>query len=104
MIHEDERRILESFPEAKIIKVKQDTVIGQHYHKIKTEHFILLTGKCDLIVSTVDGIRMYGKIKMKKGNIQTVPPNTYHEFHIKKDSVLLGFNSHPYDPTDDYKL
>lgn len=104
MIHEDERRILESFPEAKIIKVKQDTVIGQHYHKIKTEQFILLIGKCNLVVSTTEGIKRGGKIKMTKGVIQTIPPNTYHEFHISKDSILLGFNSHSYDPTDDYKL
>lgn len=104
MIHEDERRILESFPEAKIIKVKQDCVIGEHYHKIKTEQFILCEGKCKLIVANTEGIKMAGKMVMKKGHLYIIPPNTYHEFHIEKDSVLIGINSHPYDPTDDYKL
>lgn len=114
MIHEDDRRTLESFPEAKIIKVKQDTVIGQHYHKIKTERFILLEGKCKLIIkSTSEPVSIKGKnntlilkgeYKMKKGEIYVIEPNIYHEFEIKKDSILLGFNSHPYDPTDDYKL
>lgn len=102
--HEDERRILESFPEAKIIKVKQDCIIGEHYHKIKTEQFILCDGKCKLVVKNVGGIRMEGKFNMKKGELYIIPPNTYHEFHIEKDSVLIGINSHPYDPTDDYKL
>lgn len=104
MIHEDERRILESFPEAKIIKVKQDCVIGEHYHKIKTEQFILCEGKCKLVVSNVEGIPMKGSMNMKKGGLYIIQPNTYHEFHIEKDSVLIGINSHPYDPTDDYKL
>lgn len=105
MIHEDERRILESFPEAKIIKVKQDCVIGEHYHKIKTEKFILCEGKCKVVVKSVDSdFVMTAKHKMKIGELCTILPNTYHEFHIEKDSVLIGINSHPYDPTDDYKL
>lgn len=103
MIHEDERRILESFPEAKIIKVKQDTVIGKHYHKIKTEYFILCDGECSVL-----HYRFWetpGKPdKMTKGELIIIEPMRYHEFHIKKDSVLIGINSHPYDPTDDYKL
>ncbi|HEU5290538.1 MAG TPA: cupin domain-containing protein [Cyclobacteriaceae bacterium] len=104
MIHEDERRTLEPFPEAKIITIKQDCVIGNHYHKIKTEKFILLKGKCKLNLSTVEGIIMRTSVKMKTGETYTVPPNTWHEFQITKDSILLGFNSHPYDSTDDYKL
>lgn len=103
-IHEDERRILESFPEAKIIKVKQDCVIGEHYHKIKTEQFILCEGKCKLVVQNVGDIKMKGSQSMRKGQLYIIQPNTYHEFHIEKDSVLIGINSHPYDPTDDYKL
>lgn len=104
MTHEDERRILESFPEAKIIKVKQDCVIGEHYHKIRTEQFVLVEGSCKLVISSVGGLKMKGIQKMKKGTLYIVPPNTYHEFHIAKDSVLIGINSHPYDATDDYKL
>lgn len=104
MIHEDERRILESFPEAKIIKVKQDTIIGQHYHKIKTERFILVEGECEFAIQTVNGVMRHGKLSMVIGKLYIIHPNTYHEFHIKKDSVLIGINSHPYDPTDDYKL
>ncbi len=45
MIHEDERRILEDWPEAKFITAKKDCVLGDHYHKIKTEKFILVKGK-----------------------------------------------------------
>lgn len=102
MIHEDERRILESFPEAKIIKVKQDCVIGEHYHKIKTEKFVLCEGYCT--ISGIDNNGITFSEDMKIGYFYTIEPLKYHVFNIKKDSVLLGFNSHPYDPTDDYKL
>lgn len=104
MIHEDERRILESFPEAKIIKVKQDCVIGEHYHKIKTEQFILCEGKCKLIMLTTDLVGFGRSVKMKIGELFVIPPGIYHEFHISAESVLIGINSHPYDKSDDYKI
>lgn len=92
MIHEDDRRILESYPEAKIITAKKTCIIGQHYHKIKTEKFILNYGNCKLNGN-----------EMQKGLIYTIEPGTHHSFEITEGSILLGFNSHPYDPTDDYR-
>jgi D-lyxose ketol-isomerase len=99
MIHEDERRILDSFPEAKIITAKMDCIIGQHYHKIKTEYFILIGGECLLKWRYKTN---NGEIHMQIGKLISVSPNTYHEFHIKKGSGLVGINTHTYDPTDDY--
>lgn len=96
MIHEDDRRVLESYPEAKLITAKKDTVIGRHYHKIKTERFILSSGSCELITDGVSHMMTIGKL-------YTVEPNVFHEFRIAKDSVLIGLNSHPYDPNDDFK-
>jgi len=94
-VHEDERRILQSYPEAKMITAKCDSIIGKHYHKIKTEFFILTSGECS--IHTELGIE-----RMERGKLYTMLPNTYHEFHIKKGSVLVGINSHHYDPSDDY--
>lgn len=106
MIHEDDRRILESFPEAKIIKAKQDCIIGQHYHKIKTEKFFLVEGEGILKETTNESpIKSWLNIEqMPIGKHYHIFPNIYHEFHLKKGAVLIGINSHPYDPTDDYKL
>lgn len=95
--HEDERRILQSFPEAKMITAKADTVIGGHFHKLKTELFILTHGEC--------GLKTVGEVKlMEIGRQYIIRPGTYHEFHIKKGSVLIGLNSHAYNPADDYHL
>lgn len=96
MIHEDNRRILEDWPEAKIITAKEDCTLGGHYHKIKTEKFILTSGHAVM--------RYHAEVfEMKIGELYTVEPTRIHSFDIKKGSVLIGLCSHPFDPTDDYK-
>jgi D-lyxose ketol-isomerase len=40
---------------------------------------------------------------MQIGKIYTVLPDHHHTFNIKAGSVLVGLNSMPYDPKDDYK-
>jgi len=95
--HEDHRRRLHSFPEAKLLEIKEDCVIGDHHHKIKTEKFILCEGEAELIIR--DGQTS----DMKIGKIYTVLPNQHHTFKVKAGSVLVGLNSMPYDPKDDYR-
>lgn len=92
VIHEDDRRTLESFPEAKIIRAKKDTKIGEHYHKLKTEYFVLVEGKCSLNGS-----------EMRIGEIVKIAPGIFHVFDINKNSVLIGICDKTYDSTDDYK-
>jgi len=95
--HEDHRRRLHSFPEAKLLEIKEDCVIGEHYHKIKTEKFILCEGEANLLIRGLD------PQAMKIGKIYTVLPKQHHSFDIKAGSVLVGLNSTNYDPKDDYK-
>jgi quercetin dioxygenase-like cupin family protein len=96
MIHEDERRRLEDWPEAKIITAKTDCILGNHYHKIKTERFILSVGKATI---TIDGESM----EMIKGNLYSIYPNQAHSFLLSKGSVLIGLCSHTFNPEDDYR-
>jgi mannose-6-phosphate isomerase-like protein (cupin superfamily) len=95
MIHEDERRILEDWPEAKVITAKKDCVLGEHYHKIKTEKFILTLGTARIVI---DG----ETIDMKVGEMYIVNPFEVHTFLLRKGSVLVGLCSHKYTPSDDY--
>ena len=95
--HEDHRRRLHSFPEAKLLEIKEDCTIGNHYHKIKTEKFILCKGEATLLIK--DG----ETTPMQIGKIYTVLPEQHHTFNIKASSVLVGLNSMPFDPKDDYK-
>lgn len=96
--HSDDRRDLHSFPEAKLISVKKDTMIGGHYHMRKEEKFILSEGTGSLHLGVPAEI-----IPMQIGRVYSVKPGQYHEFHLKCGSVLVGLNSHPYDPADDYR-
>lgn len=97
MIHEDERRMLEDWPEAKIITAKQDCILGNHYHKIKTERFILSRGIGFIIVD--DKLTT-----MKIGKMYSVNPGQLHSFSLRKNAILIGLCSHIFDPSDDYKL
>jgi GDPmannose 4,6-dehydratase len=97
--HEDDRRKLTAYPEAKVLEAKRDTVIGGHYHLKKTEQFILSRGRCAMLMG-----RPPVKVDMTPGEIYTVRPGEYHEFQIERGSVLVGLNSHDYDPSDDYRV
>lgn len=97
MIHEDERRILEGWPEAKIITAKKGCTLGAHYHKIKTEKFILVSGIASV---SIDNSSFQ---PMQKGEMITIHPGQRHEFDLAIGSVLIGLCSHPYDPKDDYR-
>lgn len=97
--HSDDRRDLHSFPEAKLIAVKKDTVIGRHYHMRKEEKFILSQGDGSLHLGVPAVV-----FPMEIGRIYSVKPGEYHEFHLRAGSVLVGLNSHPYDPSDDYRI
>lgn len=96
-VHADERRTLYSFPEAKLIEIKKDTVIGGHFHQKKEERFILSSGTGEMRVNG-------SQFAMEIGKIYTVRPGEYHEFHLKQGSVMVGLNSRSYDPSDDYRL
>jgi mannose-6-phosphate isomerase-like protein (cupin superfamily) len=102
--HSDERRDLVSFPEAKLIAVKKDSVIGRHYHLKKTEKFILSEGTGDLHLRAPQAGAPLEIVPMQIGRIYVIEPRWFHEFHLKKGSVLIGLNSLPYDPSDDYRL
>ena len=101
MIHEDERRILEDWPEAKIITAKKDCELGNHYHKIKTERFVLVSGSATMYLNKSD--RGYVPERMERGILYTVEPETKHTFFLEKGSVLIGLCSHMFDPNDDYR-
>lgn len=97
IINEDQRRKLTSFPEGKLLEIKEDCIVGGHYHKIKTEYFVLVEGYAKIKLGTVTKV-------MRKGKLIIVPPFTFHEFEIKEDSILMGLCTHEFDPHDDYKL
>jgi mannose-6-phosphate isomerase-like protein (cupin superfamily) len=100
VIHEDERRVLISHPykggEFKIVKAKQNCEVGNHYHKVKTEIFRLLSGRAIAIVNEK-------KVIFNKSEALTIKPGMVHTFHMEKDCILFCECSHTYDKKDDYE-
>jgi len=94
-INEDGRRKLTAFPEGKMLEIKEDCIVGNHYHKIKTEYFILTSGECEMSINNYT-------VKMELGKLYKIFPFENHTFNIKAGSILIGLCTHPYDPKDDY--
>ena len=102
MKNEDNNRISIEFGEgktwkaAKVIFVKKDCTLGEHYHKIKTERFMLVYG--------FGTIMMNGKNEiMKIGKVYNVKPDYMHTFHFRKDAVMVGLMTEKFNPKDDYE-
>lgn len=96
-IHDDDRRELVSFPEAKLITARRDATLGNHYHVKKTERFILISGRAVMMLGQEE-------TEMEIGKLYTVPPVTPHSFRLTAGSRLIGLNSTVYDPSDDYRV
>jgi quercetin dioxygenase-like cupin family protein len=95
--HIDSRRKLESWPEAKVITAIADCTLGNHYHKVKTEKFVVISGN---VVIDVGG-RLHEV--MEVGKIYCVFPNERHSFSMQEGAEMIGLCSHPFDHNDDYK-
>jgi mannose-6-phosphate isomerase-like protein (cupin superfamily) len=103
LVSEDHRRKLSEFGNGgtwkvcKVVEMKDDMWIGNHYHKKKDEMFVLWEGS--------------GTFVVEKETKQTwapysvfVPRGTYHAFKLTKGSVLLCLASELHDPKDDYTI
>ena len=100
-IHEDARRTLIEWSGGKVSKaliVKEECAVGDHYHKNKEERFLLLVGVAlRVIIGSVTERMIFAPHEF------TVPPNTYHMFHLAEGSILLGVCSEEFDPKDEIK-
>ncbi len=100
--HTDGRRTLIEFIQdtsirtAKVIYVKEDSFLGNHYHKKKEDIFFLVKGSGTY---TLDGKQEL----FKAGDTVLVKPGVKHTFYLIKDSILLEASTTPYDKEDEYE-
>jgi mannose-6-phosphate isomerase-like protein (cupin superfamily) len=97
---EDSRRKLYEFGEgswvcAKYLEIKQDCVIGDHYHLNKDECFLLVEGEM--------GMTLGGEVSyVKAPAVINVPRGVKHTFRVKAGSKIVGLVSEKFDVTDDH--
>jgi len=101
--HEDNRRTLTewiaNFPitTIKILEVKEECELGNHYHKLKQDFFYLLKGKGTYVIGNEHG-------EIKVGDSLTARPFEVHTFFLKKGSILLEASTTPYDKEDEISI
>lgn len=112
-VHEDDRRVLTDWNDdlatktVKIVQAKKECVLGNHYHKIKTERFMLIKGQADMFRWEFDGEHAYtnygarGPMTLNKPYI--VKPEVRHSFWLQRGAILVCLVDKEYDPEDDYK-
>ena len=101
--HEDDRRILtewiSDFPIrcCKVLEMKQDGALGNHYHKNKVDTFYLLKGGGTYQIGDTQGHLIEGGCYRAENNIP-------HSFSLKAGSILLEASSTPYDKEDEISI
>jgi mannose-6-phosphate isomerase-like protein (cupin superfamily) len=99
--HSDNRRTITEFGNGsnwklcKVIKIKEDCILGKHYHKKKNESFMLAEGSGKI------GINDEEPTEMQLFKEYFVPTDMKHEFHLTKCSLLIGLSSEEFDPNDE---
>lgn len=102
-VHEDDRRKLVDWSDGletatcKVITAKEDCVLGRHYHKLKTERFMLVAGEAEI---EREGTRE--KHSMALHYAYVVIPYEVHTFYLKKGAILIALIDKVYDHEDDY--
>lgn len=86
------------FKSCKIVEVKEEIAIGDHYHNNKTEEFFLQSGMFKEL--TIGNETLYHVPAPYK---VTVPPGVYHKFICSVGSVIIGVASELFDPNDEIK-
>lgn len=100
-IHEDDRRKLidwseGSFKACKVLVTKKECTVGDHYHRNKDEHFLLVSGMA-LAVEIGNEIGF----NWKSPCVFHVPRGTYHRFRFSAGSILVGVTTEEFDPADE---
>ena len=102
--HEDDRRILtewiKDFPirTCKVLVMKKDGELGNHYHTRKVDTFFLLKGSGEYKIGKDDWQ------EFNEGDCLMAEMFKPHSFKLKKDSILLEASSKPFDPDDEHKI
>lgn len=98
LAHKDNRRSLYEweYPVTKVIHTHEGCIVGNHYHKKRTEVFVLLAGSGTALM---DG----EFFRIQPFNDMIALPGKAHSFSLDANSILLELSNQPYDPSDDYK-
>ena len=89
--------------EAYVLYSHKGSVRGNHYHKINTEYFFVISGTAKVAVKNIKtGYYDEMEIDYKDNIVIIVPPFTIHAFKNENDKelIILAIATKEYDPLD----
>lgn len=89
--------------EANLITSKAGTIRGNHFHKIATEVFIIITGEVEIHLQRVENGKKVGEREVyvvNEGDVFLIEPYVNHTFFVKKDSKWINLLSELFDKDD----
>jgi mannose-6-phosphate isomerase-like protein (cupin superfamily) len=107
LVSEDERRKLyearKDWKVIKVIEVKENCEIGNHFHRNKDELFIIVKGVVSVVCKKVLNEIKVEEIELSD-NMYYVPRNTFHTFYCEAGTLIIGLATELHDDKDDLKL
>lgn len=101
--HEDDRRLLVEYVHdiptrnIKVLYIKQDSVLGKHYHKLKDDIFYLIKGSGKYILDEIEE-------NFVEGDSFYVPRGVTHTLKMKAGSIIIESSSEPYEKGDEHEI
>ena len=86
----------------KLLVLENTTPSSLHYHKKKTETFIVLSGRAKIVRVSKTGLTTAGM--MMPGDSVTIPKRLTHRFQaVEGDAVILEVSTH-HEDSDTYRV
>jgi mannose-6-phosphate isomerase-like protein (cupin superfamily) len=84
----------------KLLTLHQGFQCSLHYHKIKTETFVVVSGSVELEWTDIMGKH---EISMSGGDMHKITPGTPHRFRSYTGAKIFEISTH-HDDADSYRL
>lgn len=87
----------------KILHFKKDKRCSFHYHKLKNEHFYVLSGLFTLLTSQEDDITLAEENFLMEGDIVEIPVGLRHQMIARLDGELMEISTEHFE-SDSYRI
>jgi quercetin dioxygenase-like cupin family protein len=84
------------------IELKQGTVRGNHYHKIKREYVYILSGRVSFVLLDLE-TNAREEIELAGGSLAFIEPGIVHALDVKENGLAVEFSPNRFDPSDTYR-
>jgi hypothetical protein len=83
------------------LEMLSGSVRGNHYHRIKEEHFYLMRGGVELIAEGVESKERVS-ILLEAGDLAVLRIGVAHAYCVREPGVAIEFSPTPFDSQDVY--